>query len=89
MHICPRRALTATFASSLALFVFVAPLGWAANPQYTQLQPAVIWLTNNEPPNCTQRFCGAIVLMETMRPRRTRGMSNKPNSRPIGGNHPN
>lgn len=87
MHVCPRRALIVTFASSLAPFVFVAHLGRAENPQCTQLWTAVIWLTNNKPPNCTQRFRGAIVLMETMRRKGTFGI--ELNSWPIGGNHPN
>lgn len=86
MHVCPRRALIVTFASSLAPFVFVARLCRAENPQCSQLT-AVIWLTNNKPPNCTQRFRGAIVLMETMRRRGTFGI--EINSWPIGGNHPN
>lgn len=55
MHVCPRRALIVTFASSLAPFVFVARLGRAENPQCSRLWTAVIWLTNNKPPNCTQR----------------------------------
>lgn len=73
----------------LAPFVFVVSLGRAENPQCTQLWTVVIWMTNNDPPNCTQRFCGALVLMEMMRGKGTHRMSNKLNSRPIGGNHPN
>ncbi len=40
----------------LAPFVFVVSLGRAENPQCTQLWTVVIWMTHNDPPNCTQRF---------------------------------
>lgn len=63
---CPTPCFDSHICFLLAPFVFVVSLGRAENLQCMQLWTVVIWMTNNDPPNCTQRFCRAIVLMGMM-----------------------